>query len=85
MGDISEREFAAGWMSNLEYLLWARIVGDSEHPRLDQDQLHKLSWLSGAIDGWIAWVDDVETHIPLYNWLVMYQQWKEKNNARAKQ
>ena len=80
MSDISEEQYFAGWLSGLEYDLWALLQDDDPdhtsafrgtHPQ-DIGRLRELSAVTG---GWIVWSDhagcDIE-HVPMRQWETLY-------------
>ena len=82
MSEISELAYCAGWMHDLEYMLWRIIVCD-ENDRLygryelsDAD-IGRLRLLSDKCKGWI-YFDEVEEEKWISNddWNKKYNQWK---------
>lgn len=58
MGEISERAYAAGWMRDLEFDLWAAVVnGPRQYGviELDQPTIDDLARFARAADGWWQW------------------------------
>lgn len=72
---ISEDEWCAGWMADIEFMLWR----DIEEGRNDR---HQLKALSEACGGWWAWQDrgkeSKETFVPLEEWTGKYAAWKAR-------
>jgi GNAT superfamily N-acetyltransferase len=90
MSDISEDQYCAGWLTGLEYDLWALLqssdaerVGafSSTHPR----DIRRLRELSAATNGWIAWVDHTDPnlkHMPLDTWEAHYSAHLLRHNGK---
>ena len=60
ISDISECEYSAGWMRDIEYELWRYTRGGAEHGyygHTDGDHLATLRALSALIGGWVVWQD----------------------------
>lgn len=77
MSEISERCYHAGWMQNVEYVLWdalksgERIYG---HGTITQEDISALKELSQAANCWIAFDDTLgETAIELPIWQKKFQ------------
>lgn len=82
MSSLSEQAYCAGWMADVEYALWARIVeGPRRYGQLDvtAEQLSKLRELSATCGGWVYWDEATcETFIPMAQWLEKYAQWRRE-------
>lgn len=67
MEQISEDEWAAGWMSGLEFMLWARVKDLSTPPDIKTETLRVLSERAG---GWIKWDEKLgcPVFVPLEEW-----------------
>ncbi|WP_025146882.1 hypothetical protein [Pedobacter jeongneungensis] len=85
MSEISERCYAAGWMQNLEYILWHAVTyghrkyGQSYITESDIETLIKLS-----TDGntWIVYDDEKgETALSLKEWAEKFKTDLERNEA----
>lgn len=78
MSNISEVAWAAGWMQNLEYVLWHAVAeGPREWGRtlIDEEDIKALKILSARTGGWIYYDDEQEeTYIPLTTWQSMFAQ-----------
>ena|SRR6266508_2586202 len=77
MSDISEETWCAGWLSDLEYLLWDVVVG--ERPDWCDPEIPKqLRFLSDRCGGWIVW-DRArgQEYLPLNAWLSRHASWRE--------
>ena len=73
MSDLSEQAYSAGWMTGLEYALWAALIGQADTHRLrlelSTDERASLRALSDACGGWIVFDETTEeTWIPLAEW-----------------
>lgn len=80
MSRISEECYCAGWMSGLEFSLWAILQGDQANTYgqsfLTDDDLAILRELSSALNGWVYWNEktDETTFIPMEEWLALYSE-----------
>lgn len=89
MSDISEDNWSAGWLCDLEYLLWLDL--DAPFPRtLTVDQVNKLKWLRDEARGWWTWrdVEEVGNYDKVGNYFVTPKEWMarlEQNSARVEQ
>lgn len=76
MSDISEGEWAAGWLIGLEFMLWERVVTNSPGSDEDSDMLRDLATAAG---GWIRFNECVEgfrEFVPMAEWLNIYADHK---------
>lgn len=72
MSDLSEKCYSAGWLENLEYVLWdASITGERKFGQdiVSQQDIDQLNQLSNDCNCWI-YFDDIseETAIELALW-----------------
>ncbi|WP_345245091.1 hypothetical protein [Nibrella saemangeumensis] len=72
MSDLSEKCYSAGWLENLEYVLWdASITGERKFGQdiVSQQDIDQLMQLSNDCNCWI-YFDDIteETAIDLAVW-----------------
>jgi hypothetical protein len=78
MSNISEEAYTAGWMSNLEYVLWEAVLNGARkygHYFINQIDIDTLIKLSDECNCWIYFDNDTwETAIPL-------SEWREKYNT----
>jgi hypothetical protein len=87
ISDISEDCYCAGWMSGIEYELWALLVDpttkrDRGMSRVEDDDIATLREISNEIGGWIYWDDDDgKRFCPIGEWLVRYE--KDTKRERA--
>lgn len=72
MSAISEKAYSAGWMKNLEYVVWDALVnGERRYGRtfIAQAETDYLLQLSHACNSWIYFDDKTEeTAIDLMQW-----------------
>lgn len=72
MSDISERCHSAGWMQDLEYVLWDAILNGPRkygHHVITQTDIEKLKELSKDANAWIIYdEEEEETAIDLLEW-----------------
>jgi hypothetical protein len=76
MSDISEETWCAGWLSDLEYLLWDAVAG--ERPDWCGPEIPKqLRFLSDRCGGWMVWDKERgQEYLPLDDWLSRYASWR---------
>ena len=76
MGEISEEAWYAGWMEDLEYVLWYAVLhGPADYGRkfLDAQTISQLKQLSKEAGGWLVFDDDTwETAVTLPVWESMF-------------
>jgi hypothetical protein len=76
MSDLSERSYCAGWMIDLEYVLWDAVVDAPRNygfPAITNEHIDQLKELSDSCGGWIKFDDDKgESFIPMDEWLQIY-------------
>ena len=77
MSQISERCWSAGWIENLEYVLWnALITGPMKYGQdfIRQEDIDTLKQLSQKANCWIIFDKELEEkHITLNDWQRKYQ------------
>lgn len=90
MSELSEAAYFAGWMHDLEFELWDRIIsGPSEYGRLSiwHEHIERLLQLANAANGWII-CNDVKEQIlvPFDEWQARFAPWKKRArlNTRKK-
>lgn len=69
MSELSERAYSAGWMDDLEFMLWKGMNGEiKNYGRLEftEEIINELLSLSSDANGWIVYDD--ETYISIKNW-----------------
>jgi len=78
MIDISERCYSAGWMADLEYILWYAVINGQRkygHGIIPQDDIDELQKLSKACYAWIYFDDEnEETAINLDIWVLIFEK-----------
>lgn len=83
MSDISENAYTAGWMSNLEYVLWEAVLsGPRQYGRyfINQDDIDTLINVSNELNCWIYFDEDTwETAIPITEWREKYSRYVIQN------
>jgi len=76
MSDISELCYSAGWMQNLEYVLWHAVVSGERnygHYSVTQRDIEILKLLSDETQSWIIFNDELEeTAIDLDTWKIKF-------------
>ncbi|MGE0876370.1 MAG: hypothetical protein AB7O31_17040 [Burkholderiales bacterium] len=87
--NYSELKWAAGWLVNLEYFLWEKVVRfrsdatpDGTPSPASDPEIAVISWVAEKADGW--WVfdadePDMRRFVPLAEWLDMYEQRPESD------
>ena len=63
MSEISERCYSAGWMTNLEYVLWDTLTTGPRkygHDTISQSDIVELRKYSEKADSWIFFDDDID-------------------------
>lgn len=87
MSDLSEEFWCAGWMRDLEFMLWSVIEGEEADASLTltRNQLATLKSLSNACKGWIVFRRDTqETFVSMTEWMQLFAAWLSEKNARNK-
>lgn len=83
MSDLSERCYNAGWMMNLEYVLWSCILNGPRkygHDNINETDINHLNKLSIIANAWIVFDDETdETAIELKHWKKQFQIAIENN------
>lgn len=88
MSDLSEEAYFAGWMSGCEYDIWSELQAGREAWYIrDGHAVITLKLLSGMIDGWIAWDEEImdTRYYPTSEWLAMYDKWMRQRPAAQTQ
>ena len=73
MSGISEDCYCAGWLHDIEYVIWRALAhgANSVAPlRMDARRLRRCQALSAELNGWIFW-DDGPQFAPMAQWLEM--------------
>ncbi len=81
MSGISEEYWCAGWMHNLEYMLWDAVIGKREGI-CSPEEIEQLKYLSGKCSGWIIWDEEAkdERFVPMQDWLRLYEAKRSKTS-----
>jgi hypothetical protein len=84
MMEISERCYYAGWIANLEYVLWHAMKNGERkygHDSITKSDIHLLAQISTILNTWI-YMDDIteETAITLDKWEKKYQFALDRNS-----
>jgi hypothetical protein len=84
MSGLSEEAFRARWMTDIEYLLWSAVSGNTEGMRwsLKAEDVAKLRELSQECAGWIAHDSDTLRWVPREEWEARYARHQEGRNLR---
>ena len=76
MSDLSEKCYSAGWMIDLEYVLWDAVISGSRdygHGTISRDDIEKLIQTSNKVNAWIMFDDKLEEiSVPLDIWKVKF-------------
>jgi hypothetical protein len=76
MSDISEKCHSAGWLLDLEFVLWDAVINGERkygHDNITIDDIELLKKLSTACNSWIYFDDHTEeTAIHLDKWRQMF-------------
>jgi hypothetical protein len=84
MSDISERCYCAGWMQNLEYVLWDITIKGERQYGLDmvtQRDIDIMKLLSKETNSWIIFEDKIgETAIAISDWERKFDQDTQSNH-----
>jgi hypothetical protein len=91
LSEYSESTMAAGWLDDLEYMVWQDLVDrrieedllvspkDSVLPPLDEAEKVEFRQLSKAIDGWVVHdsqdVEDRAAYVPMADWVKRFDDW----------
>jgi hypothetical protein len=87
MSDISEEFWCAGWMRDLEFMLWSVIEEGEAYASLTltRDQLATLKSLSNACKGWIVFRRDTqETFVSMPEWMQTFAAWFSEKDPTNK-
>lgn len=92
--DYSENTMAAGWLDELEYMVWQDLVDrriekdllvspkGSVLPPLDEAEKVEFRQLSKAIDGWVVYdsqdAEDRAAYVPMVDWVKRFDDWLDK-------
>ena len=77
MSDVSEEDWAAGWMDGLEYALWHMILNGPAYygfKFVDEQTIQQLKHLSDQAGCWIIFDDTTaEKAVSLSDWQGMFE------------
>jgi hypothetical protein len=83
--ELSDAHAAAGWLGELEFLVWAGVIGDDaiEDPynlsRLPRELASDLQALARKAGGWPAWREpDGAALVTMETWLHQYNAWRQE-------
>ncbi len=81
MSGISEECWCAGWLRNLEYMLWDAVMGKREGI-CSVEEIEQLKYLSEKCGGWIIWDEQAkdERFVPMQEWLRLYEAERANTN-----
>jgi len=81
MSAISEERWCAGWMQNLEYVLWDAVIGRREDI-CSPEEIKQLKYLSEKCGGWIVWDEQAkgERFVPMQDWVRLYEAQRRKSS-----
>jgi hypothetical protein len=83
MSCISEDEWAAGWIIDLEYDLWELVTTGQSQFTGTPESIAEMRALSEVLDGW----SDGDGFVPMAEWLPRYERWHDERererNLRA--
>ena len=82
MSSLSQEAWCAGWLQDLEFMLWSVLVGEKCDGRLalTASQVEHLSSLSDGCQGWIVIDENTEEKfVPLPEWLRLFADWHAAN------
>jgi hypothetical protein len=78
MADISEDEYYAGWLRDLEYILWSIVVGDGKYKSefMQSRYAEQLKALAESENKWYYWSDRKKNieNMPLDMWIRKYKR-----------
>ena len=83
MSDISEDVWCAGWLTEVEYILWDAIA--RERPDwCVREEIEQLKFLSERCGGWIVWDKERgRRFVRMEDWLDRYARWRSKREEET--
>lgn len=81
MSKISESTWCAGWLIDLEFVLWKY----TQHPPnlLTEAEGKALLWLAEQAGGWWVWIDKLGPQfVGMNEWWGIYKQWEEQQKEK---
>jgi hypothetical protein len=82
MSDISEKCYCAGWLFDLEYILWHAVISGPTvfgNGYITSEQIELLKILSSACGGWITFDLDAPRDVSSKKWIPL-EYWKAHFN-----
>lgn len=82
MSWISEEQWCAGWLHDIEYILWDAVVGRRKDI-CNPQEIEQLKYLSDKCGGWIIWDEQAkdERFVPMGEWLRLYEAKRREHSA----
>jgi hypothetical protein len=80
MSAISERCYGAGWLENVEYVIWdALTTGPRKfgHGHITEEDIQRLNQLSAKANSWIIFDDEQE------EMAIGLEKWKKKFESES--
>jgi len=87
IADFSRSTLCSGWNQDIEFDLWALVIGDHEYKRdydryltIDRDSLSDIGWIASWAEGWFHWSDsdDAPNFISTCEWEELYKKQKRR-------
>ncbi len=78
MSEISERCYSAGWMEDLEYVLWDAVINGEKpygHGKVTNQDIQILKLLSDYCKGWIYFDEQKEETV------IDFKSWGQKYDS----
>ncbi len=73
MEDISQEVYLAGWLDELEYILWGIVVDpESIHDYMAIETVTLMNNLASESNSWWLWKNDGVYFVPLDDWIGNY-------------
>jgi hypothetical protein len=83
MSEVSEKCFSAGWIMNLEYVLWHALKNGERkygHDTITKSDIQVLNQISSSINSWIYFDETAEeTGIAIDKWEIKYEGFIKDN------
>jgi hypothetical protein len=85
MSDLSEEYWAAGWLHDLEFILWRAVQEDAG--RFDAASVARLRYLSSKCGGWVVWHESPQYRrwVSLAEWEGRYAEWRGRQHEDDEQ
>ena len=80
MRGVSEEYWCAGWLIDLEYVLWEVVIGKPSSIALTERQTQLLRLLSEEAGGWWRYADEGEQFLLMEDWL---EHLRARRNSQA--